>query len=76
MQWTQFLSERQQWYRINQDTVQDEEELKYFQQVNDLTFLLQCYEIRLARHRDLSPYRYEAVIRYLDYHLNKLQQKI
>jgi hypothetical protein len=56
-QWTQYLKEKQQWYSINQDTILEEDEIKYFQDVNDLNFLLQCYEIRLSRHRDLSPIR-------------------
>ncbi|CAH1365697.1 unnamed protein product [Tenebrio molitor] len=64
--WTQYLKEKQQWYSINQDTILEEDEIKYFQDVNDLNFLLQCYEIRLSRHRDLSPIRYEAVLRYID----------
>ncbi|XP_008199980.1 dynein regulatory complex subunit 7 [Tribolium castaneum] len=70
--WTQYLKDRQQWYNINQDTVTEEDEIKYFQEVNDLTFLLQCYEIRLARHRDLSFFRYEAVVRYLNAQLKPL----
>ncbi|KAJ3649538.1 hypothetical protein Zmor_021277 [Zophobas morio] len=70
--WTQFLKDKQQWYSINQDTIQEDDEIKYFQDVNELTFLLQCYEIRLGRHRDLSSLRYEAVVRYLNAQLKPL----
>ncbi|RZC40202.1 hypothetical protein BDFB_010555, partial [Asbolus verrucosus] len=72
--WTQFLKDKQQWYSIHQDTVSEEEEIAYFRDVNDLNFLLQCYEIRLGRHRDLSPLRYDAIVRYLNVQLKALTE--
>lgn len=51
------LQEKQKWYVKVQDTLRLDEETRYFEEVNETTFLLHTLEIRLARHRDLSPYR-------------------
>ncbi|KAF2899788.1 hypothetical protein ILUMI_06398, partial [Ignelater luminosus] len=59
------LQEKQNWYVTVQDTLRLDEETRYFDEVNESTFLLNTLEIRLVRHRDLSPYRYEALETFL-----------
>ncbi|KAK4884516.1 hypothetical protein RN001_000787 [Aquatica leii] len=62
------LQEKQQWHIMVQDTLSFEEETQYFEDINEMQFLLRSLDIRLARHRDLSPFRYELLENYLNSH--------
>lgn len=44
----------QAWYTQNHDNLTNEQESKYFAEVNELMFYLKTLEIRLSRHKDLS----------------------
>lgn len=64
-QTTDLLQEKHDWYADNQFSLKPEEEEKYFEEVNQITFLLHALEIRLARHRELSSLRFDALKSYL-----------
>uniref|UniRef100_A0A1Y1MSI4 Dynein regulatory complex subunit 7 n=1 Tax=Photinus pyralis TaxID=7054 RepID=A0A1Y1MSI4_PHOPY len=65
---SQTFQNKQQWHTAVRDTLSIEEEAAYFEEMNELTFLLRTLEIRLMRHKDLSPYRYEILENYLNIH--------
>lgn len=62
------LQTRKSWYRQNHENLSPEEEAIYFQQVNEDMFKIRTLEIRLTRHKELAPLRYEALVNYLDEH--------
>lgn len=59
------MQERQSWYAEVQEGLKPEEEEAYFEDVNRMMFKLHALEIRLARHRDLSALRFQALKSYL-----------
>lgn len=59
------IENKQQWYSEKQATLLPEEEERYFEEINQMIFLLHTLELRLIRHRDLVPLRYEALRQYL-----------
>lgn len=59
------LEDKQTWYTEAQFALKPEEEEKYFEEVNQLIFLLHTLELRLKRHRELCSLRYHALKFYL-----------
>ncbi|CAG9820881.1 unnamed protein product [Phaedon cochleariae] len=62
------LREKKNYYTANHDTLTPEEEALYFEEVNDLILYLKTLEIRLQRHKDLSPLRFDALNEYMNSH--------
>ncbi|KAK5648480.1 hypothetical protein RI129_003372 [Pyrocoelia pectoralis] len=65
---SQMLQNKQGWHKSMQDSLSIEEEAAYFEEINEMTFRLRTLEIRLMRHKDLSPFRYELLENYLNIH--------
>nr|CAH7738341.1 unnamed protein product [Callosobruchus chinensis] len=51
------LQSLQNWYTANHDNLNPVEEAAYFEDVNDKMFYLKTLEMRLTRHKELSPLR-------------------
>lgn len=62
------LQTRKTWYAHNHENLSPEEEALYFQKVNEDMFKMRTLEIRLTRHKELAPLRYEALVNYLNEH--------
>ncbi|KAF5292280.1 hypothetical protein FQA39_LY03314 [Lamprigera yunnana] len=62
------LQEKQQWHLMVQDTLSLNEENLYIEEMREMRFFLHSLEIRLTRHKDLSPFRYELLENYLKVH--------
>lgn len=62
------VEKMQAWYTQNHENLTPEEEAHYFEEVNDLLFILRTLDIRLSRHKDLSHLRYEAMVDYVNHH--------
>ncbi|KAJ8942787.1 hypothetical protein NQ314_009955, partial [Rhamnusium bicolor] len=54
---TEQLQAKQNWYALNHDNLLAEEESLYFEEINEMIANLRTLEIRLNRHKDLSPLR-------------------
>lgn len=64
----EMLQNKQDLFKSVRASLKPEDETAFFEEVNDINFYIHTLEIRLARQRDLSSYRYEALINYLDNH--------
>ncbi|KAF5280263.1 hypothetical protein FQR65_LT03071 [Abscondita terminalis] len=62
------LEIKQQSHSIVQDTLSFNEQNQYLEEVNVIQCLMRALEIRLARHKDLSPFRFEILENYLNGH--------
>ncbi|KAK9871249.1 hypothetical protein WA026_011523 [Henosepilachna vigintioctopunctata] len=75
------LRRKTQWYNVMRDKLTSEEEIRYFEELNHMKFVLQAFIERLERHRELSYYRYAAMARYLQSHpklqiLNRKESRV
>lgn len=52
------LEKKQKWYASIQDTLTRNEAEEYFASLSGQIFLLHCLELRLDRHKELAPARY------------------
>nr|XP_023021195.1 dynein regulatory complex subunit 7-like [Leptinotarsa decemlineata] len=65
---TEKLQNMKNYYTMYHENLTPEEEAQYFEEVNNMITYLRTLEIRLTRHKDLSPLRYEALLTYLNDH--------
>ncbi|KAG5891498.1 hypothetical protein JTB14_009832 [Gonioctena quinquepunctata] len=62
------LQSQKAYYTMYHENLTGEEEALYFEEVNNLITYLRALEIRLQRHKELTPLRYEAFMTYLNSH--------
>lgn len=56
-QMSEQLITQQSWYTVNHDSLNPEQEARYFEKVNNIIFYLRTLEMRLNRLKDRSPIR-------------------
>ncbi|KAM9470536.1 dynein regulatory complex subunit 7 [Clarias gariepinus] len=70
---TQELLQKQQWYQQNQDNLTKEEEEKYLAYCSEAMFRIQILKLRLSRHKESAPQRYQALDKKLKQDLRLVQ---
>ncbi|XP_017779621.1 PREDICTED: dynein regulatory complex subunit 7 [Nicrophorus vespilloides] len=63
-----WLKSKHEWYNLELENLVFEEEQEYFREMNEGKFFLHTLFIRLLRHRDLVPMKYQLLVDYLEDH--------
>ncbi|XP_066157618.1 dynein regulatory complex subunit 7 [Euwallacea fornicatus] len=62
------IEDLQAWYMQRHANLTTDEEVRYFEELNEMIFCLRTLEIRLLRYKELSYSKYEAMLHYVNNH--------